>query len=82
MGVRHRREEPDADGWSRWIQPVERGYRMSCCDCSLVHEMDFRVSDDGGRAQFRVKRHVRATAAMRAHDRRVSRETDREQHGS
>lgn len=56
------------DGWSDWIQPVERGYRMCCCDCSLVHELDFRIED--GRAQFRARRHARATASRRAWDKR------------
>ena len=26
-----------------WQTPVMRGYRMKCCDCGLVHEIDFRV---------------------------------------
>lgn len=51
-----------------WIQPVRRGYRLACCDCSLVHTMDFRVHK--GRAQFRVFRNNRATSAMRAWDKR------------
>ena len=46
-----------------WIEPIRRGYRMMCCDCGLVHEMDFRVSC--GVVQFRVYRHERATAAAR-----------------
>jgi len=56
----------DAEGWSRWVQPVENGYKMSCCDCGLVHTMDFRV-DDEGRAQFRVRRNNRSTAQVRRH---------------
>jgi hypothetical protein len=50
----------DAD---TWIQPVRRGYRMACCDCGLVHELDFRIRD--GRVQVRARRNNRATAAMR-----------------
>lgn len=42
------------DGWTAWIQPVKRGYLMACCDCGLVHRMDFRVIE--GRAQFRASR--------------------------
>lgn len=30
-------------GWSPWQQPVMKGYLMKCCDCGLVHEIDFRV---------------------------------------
>lgn len=46
-----------------WVQPVRRGYKMACCDCGLVHTMDFRVVK--GRAQFRVFRNNRSTAMMR-----------------
>lgn len=59
--VRYQTEE---GGWCEWIQPIEKGYRMACCDCSLVHEMDFRIYE--GRIQHRARRHERATAAMRA----------------
>ncbi len=48
-----------------WIQPVRKGYKMACCDCGLVHSMDFRVKE--GRAQFRVFRNNRSTALMRRH---------------
>lgn len=30
-------------GFSRWIRPVMMGYKFGCCDCGLVHEMEFRV---------------------------------------
>ncbi len=30
-------------GFSRWIQPVMKGYKMGCCDCGLVHEVEFKV---------------------------------------
>ena len=26
-----------------WVQPVKTGYLMECCDCGLVHRLDFRV---------------------------------------
>lgn len=41
-------------GWSDWIQPVKHGYKMQCCDCGLVHTMDFRIAEE--RVQFRAKR--------------------------
>ncbi len=28
-----------------WIQPIKEGYRMSCCDCGLVHTFDFRIEE-------------------------------------
>lgn len=48
---------------NKWVRPIRRGYRMKCCDCSLVHEIDFSVED--GRAIFRARRNNRATAAAR-----------------
>jgi len=43
-----------------WQQPVMKGYLMKCCDCGLVHEMDFRIAygktEDKNRVQFRARR--------------------------
>jgi hypothetical protein len=58
--------ETGEDGWCNWIQPKEPeegGYRMMCCDCRLIHDMEFRV--DNGRIQYRARRNNRATAAGR-----------------
>jgi hypothetical protein len=60
--------ETDKDGWTKWISPVMSGYRLGCCDCGLIHEMDFRIvkEDDGSESvEFRARRHERATAAKR-----------------
>ena len=55
MRLKHFRTEKEGDnGWSRWVQPVERNYPMSCCDCGLVHRMEFRVLRE--RVQFRAQR--------------------------
>lgn len=37
--------EPPAgkNGWTDWQRPMMRGYRLGCCDCGLVHDIDFRV---------------------------------------
>lgn len=32
-----------SDGWSAWQNPTMTGYLMKCCDCGLVHEVEFRV---------------------------------------
>lgn len=50
-----------------WIRPIKRGYKMACCDCGLVHRMEFaHVPYGGGRKIiFRAWRDERATAAMR-----------------
>lgn len=26
-----------------WVKPVMKGYLMKCCDCGLVHKLDFKV---------------------------------------
>jgi hypothetical protein len=41
---------PDEEGWSEWIHPTpnaatESGYLMQCCDCGLVHEMQFEIAE-------------------------------------
>lgn len=32
----------DEDGWSEWIHPLP-GYLMGCCDCGLIHEVEFQI---------------------------------------
>ncbi|MBW2081585.1 MAG: hypothetical protein JRI39_00525 [Deltaproteobacteria bacterium] len=48
-----------------WVQPVEHGYKLACCDCGLVHKVDFRIHE--GRIQFRMFRDARATGQVRRH---------------
>lgn len=60
-------DEPKA---GEWVQPRRRGYKMACCDCGLVHRMNFRLveSANGGKSiQFQAFRDERATAAIRRH---------------
>ena len=54
------RYHQQADG--EWVQPVA-GYKMACCDCGLIHRMEFRVRQ--GHVQFRAWRDNRATSARR-----------------
>jgi len=28
---------------NEWIKPIMENYKAECCDCGLVHEIDFRV---------------------------------------
>jgi nitrate/TMAO reductase-like tetraheme cytochrome c subunit len=44
---RHKRMIERDDGWCDWVQPIMDGYRMSCCDCGLVHDMQFKVLRKG-----------------------------------
>lgn len=46
-----------------WIQPVRRGYLLACCDCGLVHRVNFRIRK--GKIQFQAFRHPQATGAYR-----------------
>lgn len=50
-----------------WVQPVKRGYLMACCDCALVHRMNFRIVGEGQKqkVQFQVYRAERHTKALR-----------------
>jgi len=65
---KHRQEVAGSDGWSRWVHPIMEGYRASCCDCGLVHELEFRVCDDEpARIEFRARLHNRATGQVRRH---------------
>lgn len=53
-------------GFSRWVQPNMLKYLMACCDCNLVHEMQFRVVGERKmRVQFRARRAERYTASLR-----------------
>lgn len=63
--MKHKRFKKAKDG--EWVQPVQKGYLMACCDCGLVHRMDFRVV--GERVQFRASRAPRYTAAQRKRER-------------
>lgn len=31
------------NGWCRWVPVKMRGYKMACCDCGLVHDMQFKA---------------------------------------
>ena len=35
---------PVKDG--EWIRPKMSGYEMECCDCGLIHKIDFVVVDE------------------------------------
>lgn len=73
-----KKHRPDRDGWSCWVQPTVTGYRMACCDCGLVHELEFVIfARVGGKAvkldpehygiEFRARRHKRSTSQVRRH---------------
>ncbi len=56
-----------------WITPT-RKHRMACCDCGLVHNMEFRIAlverlngrkHNKPTIQFKANRNARATAGRR-----------------
>ncbi len=49
--------------YGEWTRPRMRNFREQCCDCGLIHRLDFRIAD--GRIEFRTRRDDRATAAAR-----------------
>jgi len=32
-----------SNGWTDFVSPKMEGYRLACCDCGLVHDLQFRV---------------------------------------
>ena len=54
-----------------WVQPIRRGYKVACCDCGLVHRVDFRLVKTGRGCfiQFRVFRLSLSTALARGRKR-------------
>lgn len=78
-----------SDGFSEWVYPVMRGYLMACCDCGLVHEVQFKaIRQTGaegangmwpyedvpkGRVALRARRAKRHTARLRTADKTLSR---------
>ena len=59
-------EKANKDGWSDWIKPIDGKFRMFCCDCSLGHDMEFEIDEDGC-VIFRAKRNNKSTGQMRRH---------------
>ena len=72
-------------GWSDWISPTpRRPYQMACCDCGLVHDLQFKAvkvtqEKRGGywsgedmdipyRVLLRARRNERSTQRLRERD--------------
>lgn len=47
-----------------WIRVPKRGYKEQCCDCSLVHRMNFRIID-GKYIEIQTFRDPKATGGAR-----------------
>lgn len=45
--------------WTKW----DKGDRMQCCDCLLIHDIEWRIRDK--KLELRMYRNNRSTAAYR-----------------
>jgi hypothetical protein len=50
--IQHEVDSPN--DWSEWVCPKPSQYFMKCCDCGLVHEMQFKVAKyaEGDECEF------------------------------
>lgn len=47
-----------------WIEPTPQfGHKLACCDCGLIHTVNFRVVK--GKVQFQAFRNNKATSGRR-----------------
>ena len=81
----YRPQLANEDGWCDWVSPSpKQPYRMACCDCGLVHDLEFEAVEivkqkRGGwwegkpleiayRVLFRARRNERETKKIRTRD--------------
>lgn len=52
-----------------WARPTMKGHKMMCCDCGLVHQVDFKVIHwgKGHKVLLKSKLLKRATGQARRH---------------
>lgn len=62
-----RYERPQSN---EWVFPKRRGYKMACCDCGLVHDVDFTIYKR--HILFRVRRNARATGQVRRYLKKIN----------
>lgn len=48
-----------------WVRPKMRGYKIACCDCGLVHKVNFKITKIG--IMLQVFRDNRSTGQVRRH---------------
>jgi hypothetical protein len=46
-----KRSSYDEIGYGEWTRPRMRDFREQCCDCGLIHRLDFRIVDAKGRSR-------------------------------
>jgi len=48
-----------------WATTTRRGNKIACCDCGLVHRIDFKIKNRG--ILYRTFRDNRSTGQVRRH---------------
>ena len=51
--------------YGEWIRPRLRNFREQCCDCGLIHRLDFRIVDElraAGAARSSKSKRARRTS--------------------
>jgi Zn-finger protein len=50
-----------------WFHPIKKGFLLACCDCLLVHRVNFKVIKNGNRDDIYVQfyRDDKTTREMR-----------------
>jgi hypothetical protein len=38
-----------------WVQPSRKGYLMKCCDCGLIHKLQFRLITYGNGKKHKIQ---------------------------
>ncbi len=61
--IKFKQEKTKNGIWTDWINPVMNRYHISCCDCGLVHDFVFWISQ--GKIYMKANRNRRATSAFR-----------------
>ena len=77
--ARFKKIKAQEDGWSDWELPRMEKYRLGCCDCGLVHDMDFKIvwvaEDDKGNCTILDHRIIGATQRVMIRAKRNNRST-------
>jgi hypothetical protein len=60
-------EVENESDWSEWVNPYSEQYFMKCCDCGLVHEMQFKVAkySEGDECEFVADANLQAVFRAR-----------------
>jgi len=62
-------------GWSEWVQPKMEGfYLFKCCDCGLVHELEFQTGYKLNKQKLAVKLPREFISVFRARRRKIPKE--------